>query len=177
LLAHSAAKDVVWLERVRTTMMPKQPGRAPFHNSAEVALRGYHASPGRRVMPKLSQVTWSKLDHVERGLHRGYYTGIIFHGSDFVPGVTWTQRRCGVEDTREPGETHPWMLPNIYYGDYLEVASSDDPIESPLSHRDYEYQVRDPEGQTPNGSGSPILSTMRCSKKYGSSNWPWGGRF
>lgn len=40
------------------------------------------------------------------------------------------------------------MLPNIYYGDYLEVASSDDPIEGPLSFRDYEYQVRNPEGQT-----------------------------
>lgn len=148
LLAHSAARDVVWLERIRTTMMPKQPGRAPFHNSMEVALRGYHASPGRRITPKLSKVTWSKLEHVERGLHRGYYAGIIFHGSDFVPGVTWTQRRCGVEGVRDPGQPHPWMLPNIYYGDYLEVASSDDPIESPLSYRDYEFQVRNPEGQT-----------------------------
>jgi hypothetical protein len=148
LLAHSAAKDAVWLERVRSTMMPKQPGRAPFHNSLEVALRGYHASPGRRIIPKLTQVTWSKLEHVERGLHRGYYAGIIFHGSDFVPGVTWTTRRCGVEGSLEPGQPHPWMLPNIYYGDYLEVSTTDDPIEGPLSHRDYEYQVRNPEGQT-----------------------------
>jgi hypothetical protein len=97
----------------------------------EVAMRGYYASPGRRVTPTLRQVTWSKLDHVEQGLHRGYYAGVIFYGSDFVPGVTWTTRRCGVEGEREPGEQHPWMLPNIYYGDYLEVASSDDPIPAP----------------------------------------------
>jgi ribosome modulation factor len=148
LLARSAAKDAVWLEHVRSTLMPKQPGRAPFHNSLEVALRGYHASPGRRVTPVLSKVTWEKLPHVERGLHRGYYAGIIFHGSEFVPGVRWTSRRCKLEGVREPGQPTPWMLPNIYYGDYLEVASSDDPIESPLSHSDYEYQVRNPEGQT-----------------------------
>ncbi|MBR0962492.1 DUF4062 domain-containing protein [Tardiphaga sp. 538_B7_N1_4] len=148
LLARSAAKDAVWLEHVRSTLMPKQPGRAPFHNSLEVALRGYHASPGRRVTPVLSKVTWEKLPHVERGLHRGYYAGVIFHGRDFVPGVTWTTRRCGLEGVLEPGQPHPWMLPNIYYGDYLEVASSDDPIEGPLSFRDYEYQVRNPEGQT-----------------------------
>lgn len=148
LLARSAAKDAVWLEHVRTTMMPKQPGRAPFHNSLEVALRGYHASPGRRVTPVLSKVTWQQLQHVERGLHRGYDAGIIFHGSSFVPGVTWTTRRCGLEGVREPGQPHPWMLPNIYYGDYLEVSSSGDPIESPLSYRDCEYQLRNPEGQT-----------------------------
>ena len=40
------------------------------------------------------------------------------------------------------------MLSNIYYGDYLEVSSSDDPIEGPFSWRDYEFQVRNPEGQT-----------------------------
>jgi hypothetical protein len=148
LLAHSAAKDAVWLDRVRRTLMPKQPGRAPFHNSVEVALRGYHASPGRRVTPILSRVTWEKLAHVEGGLHRGYYAGIIFHGSEFVPGVTWTTRRCGIEGEREPGQPQPWMLPNIYYGDYLEVSTSDDLIEGPLSWRDYEFQVRNPEGET-----------------------------
>jgi len=148
LLAHSAAKDAIWLDRVRRTMMPKQPGRAPFHNSLEVALRGYHASPGRRVTPVLSRVTWEKFPHVEGGLHRGYYAGIIFHGSEFVPGVTWTTRRCGIEGEREPGQPHPWMLPSIYYGDYLEVSTSDDLIEGPLCQRDYEFQVRNPEGQT-----------------------------
>lgn len=40
------------------------------------------------------------------------------------------------------------MLPNIYYGDYLEVSTSDDLIEGPLSWRDYEFRVRNPEGQT-----------------------------
>jgi hypothetical protein len=148
LLAHSAAKDAVWLDCVRRTMMPKQPGRAPFHNSTEVALRGYHASPSRRVTPILSRVTWEKLAHVEGGLHRGYYAGIVFHGSEFVPGVTWTTRRCGIKGEREPGQSQPWMLPNIYYGDYLEVSTSDDLIEGPLSWRDYEFQVRNPEGQT-----------------------------
>jgi vacuolar-type H+-ATPase subunit I/STV1 len=46
LLAHSAAKDVTWLDRVRRTMMPKQPGHVPFHNSAEVALVAYPVVPG-----------------------------------------------------------------------------------------------------------------------------------
>jgi hypothetical protein len=49
---------------------------------------------------------------------------------------------------RDPGESQPWMLPNIYYRDYLEVSTSDDLIEGPLSYRDYEFQVRNPEGQT-----------------------------
>ena len=148
LLAHSAAKDAIWLDRVRRTLMPKQPGRAPFHNSMEVALRGYHASPGRRITPILSQVTWEKLPHVEGGLHRGYHAGVVFYGREFVPGVTWTTRRCGIEGERDPGEPQPWMLSNIYYGDYLEVSTSDDLIEGPLSYRDYEFQVRNPEGRT-----------------------------
>ena len=38
LLARSAAKDAVWLEHVRSTLMPKQPGRAPFHH--ELACHG-----------------------------------------------------------------------------------------------------------------------------------------
>lgn len=111
LLARSAAKDAVWLEHVRSTLMPKQPGRAPFHNSLEVALRGYHASPGRRVTPVLSKVTWEQLAHVERGLHRGYYAGIIFNGSEFVPGVTWTMRRCGFEGYGSPVNLIPGCFP------------------------------------------------------------------
>ena len=59
----------------------------------------------------LVAVTWEKLAHVEEGLHRGYYAGIIFHGSEFVPGVTWTTRRCGIEGEREQGPPQPWMLP------------------------------------------------------------------
>lgn len=46
LLAHSTAKDAVWLDHIRRTMMPAQPSRVPFHNSLEVALRGYHAAAG-----------------------------------------------------------------------------------------------------------------------------------
>jgi hypothetical protein len=86
LLARSAMKDASWLSFVRQTMMPKQPGRVPFHNSAEVALRGYHAAAGNRVVPVLREVTWSPLAYSEGGLHRGYRAGIIFHGDNFVPG-------------------------------------------------------------------------------------------
>lgn len=78
----------------------------------------------------------------------GLLCGHHLHGSEFVPGVTWTTRRYGLEGEWEPGQPHPSMLPNIYYGDYLEVASSDDPIEGPLSQSDYEFQARNPEGQT-----------------------------
>jgi hypothetical protein len=93
-------------------------------------------------------VTWEELLYVEEGLHRGYNAGIIFQGGDFPPGVTWTMRRCGIEGQREPGQSQPWRLPNIYYGDYLEVSTLDDPIEGPLSWRDCEFQVRNSEGQT-----------------------------
>jgi hypothetical protein len=147
LLAHSAVKDVVWLDHIRRTMMPPQPGRAPFHNTAEVAMRGYHAAAGGRVVPQLSTVTWEKLQHAENGLHRGYHAGIVFRGKDFVPGVTWTTRRAAAGG-READRAHGWRLPNIYWGDYLEVSCHDDPIESPLSWRGYEFQVRNREGQT-----------------------------
>jgi hypothetical protein len=147
-LAHSAAKDAVWLNLVRRTMMPTQPSRVPFHNSLEVAMRGYHAAAGRRVAPILSQVTWEKLEQVEGGLHRGYHAGIIFRGADFVPGITWTMRRTTPDPASETHYQTPWMLPNIYWGTYLEVSVSDDPVESPLSYRDSEFQVRNPEGQT-----------------------------
>jgi hypothetical protein len=57
---------------------------------------------------------------------------------------------------RRRGETGPptgnndyfWRLPNIYFGDYLEVSSGDDAVEAPLSWRGYEFQVKNPEGQT-----------------------------
>jgi hypothetical protein len=52
-----------------------------------------------------------------------------------------------------PGEGLPtgnsdyfWHLPNIYFGDYLEVSTSADEIEGPLSWRDFEFQVKNPEG-------------------------------
>ena len=138
-LAHSAAKDAVWLDLVRRTMMPKQPSRVPFHNSLEVAMRGYHAAAGGRTTPTLSQVTWEKLEHVEGGLHRGYHAGIIFRGANFVPGITWTMRRRAPDPDSEPPYHTPWILPNIYWGNYLEVSSSDDPVESPRQNENGYY--------------------------------------
>ncbi|HVY28192.1 MAG TPA: DUF4062 domain-containing protein [Polyangiaceae bacterium] len=146
MLAKAALKDVSWLDWVRRTMMPKQPGRIPFHNSAEVALRGYHALAGTQgKRPLLKEVTWSKLAYNEGGLHRGYRAGIILRGSDFVPGATVAHRRVG-EGLPAGNKDYFWHLPNIYFGDYLELAASDDEIESPLSWRNYEYQVKNPEG-------------------------------
>lgn len=43
MLTMAAVRDVRWLRFVRTTLMDRQPGRVPFHNSVEVAFRGYHA--------------------------------------------------------------------------------------------------------------------------------------
>ncbi len=148
VLARAALKDASWLDWVRRTMMPKQPGRVPFHNSAEVALRGYHAAAGGQLKePALLEVTWSKLQYNENGLHRGYSAGLVFKGSRFVPGVTYTHRRRG-ETGPPPGNAdYFWRLPNIYFGDYLEVATGGDEPEGPLSWRDYEFQVRNPEGK------------------------------
>ena len=148
LLAKAAIKDVSWLDFVRRTMMPKQPGRIPFHHSAEVAFRGFNTASGQRQRPLLNEVTWSKLPYTENGLHRGYKAGILFKGGMFSPGVTFSCRRR-TDNGQAPGNTeHPWQQPNIYFGDYLEVSSDDDEIEGPLSWRDYEFQVRNPEGQT-----------------------------
>jgi hypothetical protein len=147
LLAKAAIKDASWLEMVQRTMMPKRPGRVPFHHSAEVALRGYKARINRTV-PKLQEVTWSPLPDREANLFRGYHAGIIFRGSDFVPGITYTQRRRG-ETGPPPGNLdYFWHLPSTYYGDYLEVATSADEPESALSWRDYEFQVKNPVGET-----------------------------
>jgi hypothetical protein len=148
LLARAAMKDAPWLDFIRRTMLPKQPGRVPFHNSAEVALRGYKAAAGGRQKPMLREVTWSKLPYTENDLHRGYKAGIIFRGDLFTPGITFTNRRRG-ETGPPPGNAdYFWHLPNTYFGDYLEVSCSDDEIESPLSWRDYEFQVKNPEGRT-----------------------------
>jgi len=125
--------------------MPKQPGRVPFHNTAEVALRGYHAAAGNRQVPILREVTWSPLDYLEGGLHRGYRAGIVFHGGSFVPGVTTTFRRRG-EELPAGNCDYFWRLPNIYFGDYLEISSGDNAPEAALSWRDYEFQVKNPDG-------------------------------
>jgi hypothetical protein len=146
LLAQAAVKDASWLQMIQRTMMPKQPGRVPFHHTAEVALRGYKARVNRTV-PVLREVTWSLLPEREANLSRGYRAGLIFHGSDFLPGVTYARRRQG-ETGPPPGNTeYFWHQPSTYYGDYLEVSSSDNPPEAPLDYRDYEFQVKNPEGE------------------------------
>ena len=145
LLARAALRDVSWLTFIRTTMMPKQPGRVPFHNTAEVALRGYHAAAGSRQTPLLQGVTWSRLEYEEGGLHRGYRAGIVFRGSNFVPGVTAAYRRAG-EDLPAGQSDYLWQLPSIYFGDYLEIATGDEPLEGPLSWRGYQFQTKNPDG-------------------------------
>ncbi|WP_158593106.1 SIR2 family protein [Pseudomonas sp. 91RF] len=145
-LTSAAMKDISWLTMIRTQMMPKQPGRVPFHNSKEVALRGYHASAGgQRAVPVLSEVTWSQVAYQENNLHRGYYAALIFKGNNFVPGVVWTCRRSG-EGLPAGNSDYFWTLPNIYFGDYLEISSGDGAPEAPLSWRGYEFQVKNPEG-------------------------------
>lgn len=146
-LAMAAMRDANWLTHIRMTLMPKQPGRAPFHNDAEVALRGYHCSNLRESTPTLRQVTWSKLPTTEGGLHRGYPAGLVFRGSQFAPGVTFASRKVG-EVSPPTGRPDYWFrLPNIYWGDYLEVATHEDELESPLSYRDIEFCVRNPNGK------------------------------
>lgn len=145
-LTSAAMKDISWLTMVRTQMMPKQPGRIPFHNSKEVALRGYHASAGaQRAVPVLTEVTWSPVGYQENSLHRGYYAALIFTGDNFVPGVVWTCRRNG-EGLPAGNSDYFWRLPSIYFGDYLEVSTGDGAPEAPLSWRGYEFQVKNPEG-------------------------------
>lgn len=147
MLTMAAVRDAQWLHIVRTTLMPQQDGRVPFHNSAEIALRGYKTAGGR-AKPILVEVTWSRLPDRENNLHRGYKAGLIFQGSEFTPGIVWTSRRRG-ETGPPPGNTeYFWRLPSTYFGDYLEVPSSEDEAEGPLNYRDYEFQCRNPEGQT-----------------------------
>jgi hypothetical protein len=147
MLTMAAVRDIRWLELVRTRMMPKQPSRVPFHNTAEVALRGFHAAAGGRVVPILNEVTWTKLPDSENGLHRGYMAGIIFKGQSFVPGVTIAHRRIG-EGLPVGNRDYHWQMPSIYFGDYLELASGDNEPEAALSWRGYEFQAKNPTGQT-----------------------------
>jgi hypothetical protein len=144
-LTMAALSDARWLHLVRTTLMPKEPSRVPFHNDAEVALRGYHCS-NIRGAPTLRQVTWSSLPYREGGLHRGYRAGLIFKGANFAPGVTWMERLPTGQDVGVDGGTW-WRLPNIYFGDYLEVSSVEDHDEGPLSYRGASFAVRNPTGE------------------------------
>ena len=77
--------------------------------------------------------------------NRGFKAGIIFHGSNFVPGVTTTYRRRG-DGLPSGNSDYFWRLPNIYFGDYLEISTSDDAPEAALSWRDYEFQAKNPDG-------------------------------
>lgn len=148
-LALAAMRDVTWLQKIRTTLMPPEPGRTPFHNSAEVALRGFHTSNTSQWEPKLVSITWSELPHKEK-YHRGYHAGLIFKGSMFAPGVTYASRISG-ETTPPKGRNDYWFREaNIYYGDYLEVATGNHGIEVPLGYRNTEFCVRNPNGKTSN---------------------------
>lgn len=141
-LTLAAVRDARWINLVRTQLMPRQPSRVPFHNDAEVAIRGYHCSNIRGV-PILKEVTWSSLPYIENKLHRGYHAGLIFKGSNFAPGVTFAYR----EKTQEPETMNiRWSLPNIYFGDYLEVSTSSDPFEGPLGYSGLEFAVKNPDG-------------------------------
>jgi Domain of unknown function (DUF4062) len=142
----SIVKDVAWLQHVRMTLQPKQPGRVPFHNSAEVASRGFNTANSVHSRPNLLKVTWSKLLYRENNLHRGYYAGLIFYGSNFPPGVTYTSRQIGSNGPLPGQSDYFWRQPNIYFGDYLETSTTDDEFESPLSWRRTEFCVRSPEG-------------------------------
>lgn len=141
ILLKAAIRDFDWLTLVRSTLMPKQPGRIPFHNQAEVALRGYHCHNDHREKPILQEVTWSLLLDKENNLRRGYKAGLIFKGKNFQPGITFTSRRKGEEKP-----TLFWNMPSIYFGDYLEVAQSDDIYENPLCWNNYEFCVKNPIG-------------------------------
>ncbi|WP_148662123.1 KOW motif-containing protein [Paraburkholderia phytofirmans] len=146
-LMSAAVKDVSWLTAIRTRMMPAQPGRVPFHHSKEVALRGYKAAAGgQRVVPVLREVTWSLVPDTENGLHRGYKAATILRGEHFVPGVVVTYRRHNEDGVTSESDHLHWQLPSIYFGDYLELASSDNEPEAQLNWRGYEFQVRNPEG-------------------------------
>lgn len=140
LLTLAAARDVRWLEAVRTQLMPKQPGRVPFHNAQEVAIRGYSVGP--RQVPTLESVTWSPLPYNENGLHRGYKAGLVFRGHTFSPGIV-----IGIRYEHDDQLHIHWTTPNIYFGEYLELSTNEDALESPLGYRHAEFCVKNPPGQ------------------------------
>jgi hypothetical protein len=145
MLASAALRDSRWFEFLRRTMRPRQAGRVPFHHTGEVALRGYSIGGDAHRSPRLAEVTWARLPNHEDGIARRYTAGLVFKGERFAPGITWAQRQRGAtEDVQE----HCWRLPNIYFGDYLEVSTYDDESQSALSYRDQEFQVRNP-GERP----------------------------
>jgi hypothetical protein len=62
--------------------------------------------------------------------------------------VTFAYRRVGELAPPTGNSDYFWRVPGIYFGDYLEVSTGEEEVESPLSWRGYEFQVRNPEGQT-----------------------------
>ena len=144
MLNMAAARDARWLHLVRMTLMPKQPGRIPFHHSVEVSLRGYKVS--MRDKPTLLAVTWSTLPREEDGLSRGYDAGLVFTGGDFAPGVTYAHRFKGAPENGAPDFSNIWRQPSIYFGDRLEVSTGTDGDDGPVSWMGMEFAVRSPEG-------------------------------
>ena len=144
MLNMAAARDARWLHMVRTTLMPKQPGRVPFHHSVEVALRGYKVSMTGK--PTLLVATWSKLPREEGGLSRGYDAGLVLTGGDFAPGITYAHRFKGAPENGAPDFSNIWRQPSIYFGDRLEVSTGTDGDDGPVSWMGMEFAVRSPEG-------------------------------
>lgn len=138
--AKTAPVDSAWIAFASNVLNAPALSRVPLQNSLELAVRGYTVA-GNAKAPRLDSITWRKLSKTEAGIHRGYEAGLIFEGADFVPGVAWTTRRIGEK------QNNLWRQPNIFFGAYLEVSAGTDPIEGPLSWRDYEFQLRNPEGQ------------------------------
>jgi len=144
-LFRSLTKDISWLKLVRSNLVDKQKGRVPFHNAKEVALRGYRPENLANAIPLLELVTWSKLSSTENKLHRGYRAGLVFKGINFAPGCTITKRLIGGKIELEDHK-YKWKLPNIYFGDYLEISTNNDEYETPLSYINHEFCIKNPEG-------------------------------
>jgi len=142
----TASSDPAWLSFASNILSLTTSAPLPLQNSQELGKRGYVIA-GNRKAPRLTKVTWRPLNKSEGGLWRGFEAGLILEGEDFVPGVTWTQRRRG-STAEHQSSTSVWQQPRVFFDDHLEVPSSPDSIESPLSHKDSEFQLRNPEGLT-----------------------------
>lgn len=142
MLAAAAARDVRWLTVIRTQLMPPEPGRVPFHNDREVALRGFHVRDWEA--PTLTEVTWSRVHYKDNGRHRGYHAAIMLKGSNFAPGIVYERRRSG------EAQAHVFRhSPSIYFGDYLEIAAGvTGDNEDGLSWRGFEFRVVNPDGKS-----------------------------
>lgn len=138
-LALAAIKDASWLYFIRRTMVQplEKAKRVPFHHAGEIQLRGYNTSP-KRMNPTLEKVYWSRLAYNEGGLHRGYSGGLILLGKGFLPGIT----------VRFSHDQSNGSQPNIFWGDYLEISTTDDDVENNISWMKVKFRVCNPEGET-----------------------------